>query len=83
MQIAELELTNLGTNFYHSDTEHWFVLTIFGVTIKSHLEAKITILMFFYRNFVENDFTHFYCAWSCVVRGFLPLYLCQIISNCE
>jgi hypothetical protein len=37
----------------------------------------------FSRNFVENDFKHFYCAWSCVVRRFLPLYLCLKISNCE
>jgi hypothetical protein len=37
----------------------------------------------FSKNFVEKDFTPFYCAWSCVVRRFLPLYLCQKNSNCE
>ena len=87
MQLFGLELANLGTNCHHSVFHRTLVYTHYTHYIQryhqSPFRSQDNHSNIFSRNFVENNFTHFYCAWSFVVRKFQPLYLGQKISNCE
>ena len=84
MQSVGMELANLETNCRHSVCHRTLVCTHYIQCYHQNpFRSQDNHFNIFSRNFVENDFTHFYCAWSCVVRRFLPLYLCQKISNCE
>lgn len=84
MQFFGKEVANLATNCHHSVCHRTLVCTHYIQCYQwNPFRSQDNHFNILYRKFVENDFMHFYCAWSCVVRRFLPLYLCKKISNRE